>query len=572
MARARSAAPTGTHLAELAVENLAVIERVRVPLRPGFVALTGETGVGKSILVDAVRLLTGGRASADLIRAGTDRAVVEGVFRNVPPEVTALLEEAGVGVSDDLVVRRVVGRDGGGGAYVNDRRVGLALLARVGAELVDLQGQNAHRSLLSEFSHRALLDGIGGLADAVAAFRERHRALSALLEQIAGAEAGRQEAEARAAFLAFAVDEIRQAALDPEADARLDGELGRLAHAERLRALSDGAFEELYGAPGAVLERLGGIADQVGEIAGISPDQAETAAMLAEARVLLEEAAAALRAYRDGTRPDPERQAEVEARMARIEALKRKYGRSVEEVIATGEAYAQELAEGGDAAGRLARLAEERNRMLAALVAQADRLHAAREEAGAGLCREAERQLKRLAMPHARLTVELTPRRDGIEADGRRLGPDGADRVRFLLAANPGEAPQPLAKAASGGELSRIMLALKHVLIDADPLPCLIFDEVDAGVGGAVAEQVGRMLKALAAGPHQVFCVTHLPQIASLADHHVLVVKETDGTRTRTGVTALDPAGRVAEVARMMAGAQVTDTTVRHAREMIAAG
>lgn len=567
-------APPRAHLAELAVENLAVIERLRIPLGTGFVALTGETGVGKSILVDAVRLLTGGRGSADLIRKGASRAVVEGVFRHLPPAAVARLEAAGVAGErpDEAIVRRVVARDGGGGAYVNDHRVGLSLLAELGGELVDIQGQHAQRSLLSEAAHGPLLDGMAGLADEVAAYRAGYAELGRALRELAEAEAGRRESEARAAFLAFAVDEIAQAALDPEADAGLDAELSRLAHAEQLRALGAEAFDDLYAAPGAVLERLGAVADRVDRIAAVSPDQAETARLLSEARVLLEEAANAVRAFRDATRPDPERQAEVEARLGCIEALQRKYGRTPAEVLATAEAYARELAERGDAAGRVAALAERRDALLADLAARAARLHAARRAAAEGICAQAEARLARLAMPHARLHVELRPCREGVPAGESLLGPDGADRVRFLLAANPGEDARPLAKVASGGELSRILLALKRVLIDADPVPCLIFDEVDSGVGGRVAEQVGRMLKALGEGRHQVFCVTHLPQIASLADHHLRVAKHTEGGRTRTEVVALDAPARVAEVARMLAGAKVTETTVQHAREMLAAG
>jgi DNA repair protein RecN (Recombination protein N) len=568
------AAAAPAHLAELAVENLAVIERVRLPLQPGFVALTGETGVGKSILVDAVRLLAGGRGSADLIRQGAGRAVVEGLFRGLPAAARDLLEEAGATGErpDEAVVRRVLGRDGGGAAFVNDRRVGLGLLSALAAELVDIQGQHAQRSLLSETAHGPLLDGAGGLSAEVAAYREGFAALREIRAQIAAAEAGSQEAEARAAFLAFALDEVRAAALDPEADALLDDELARLAHAGELRGLADAAFQELYGESDAVLDRLGRVAERVEAMGALTAGPEETGRLLAEARVLLEEAAEGLRRFRDGTRPDPERQAEVEARLARIEGLKRKYGRTVAEVLATADAYAAELAERGDLGGRLEHLKAREAELLSDLSDRAGRLHAARREAAERLCRDAEGQLKRLAMPHARLTVELAPRREGIPAGERLLGPDGADRVRFLLAANPGEAPRPLAKVASGGELSRIMLALKRVLIDADPVPCLVFDEVDAGIGGAVAEQVGRMLQALGRGRHQVFCVTHLPQIATLADHHLRVTKATDGARTRTDVAVLEGPERVAEVARMLAGAEVTDTTVRHAREMLAAG
>jgi len=578
MTRVRKTAtpsPPACHLAELAVENLAVVERVRIPLRPGFVACTGETGVGKSLLVGAVRLLAGARASSQAVRKGCDRAEVEGVFRNVPEAARALLDEAGIdsGEADGaLVIRRVIGHGGEGAAYVNDRRVGLALLAGLGAELIDIQGQHAHRSLLSEAAHGALLDGVGGLTDDVAAYRSEYGRLKEVLAAIEAAEAGRREADARTAFLDFALEEIGAVAPEAGEDDALAEELARLSHAERLKSLSEEAFSQLYADPDAVLGRLGRVSEAVAEIAAVSPAQGETGKLVAEARVLLEEAADALRRFRDETRADPKREADAAARLGALEGLKRKYGRTLAEVLATAAEYARERDAAGDLSGRLEALETERDGLLKSLAERAGHLHAGRREAAEHLCAEVGGHFARLAMPHARLEVEIAGLPEGIPAGKVRLGPEGSDRIRFLLAANPGEDPGPLAKVASGGELSRILLAIKRVLIDVDPLPVLVFDEVDAGIGGAVAAQVGRMLQALARGRHQVFCVTHLPQIASLADHHLRVTKETDGTRTRTRVDDLDPTARVAEVARMLGGAKVTETTVEHAREMLAAG
>jgi len=584
MTRSRKRPPISAepacHLAELAVENLSVVERVRVPLGPGFVACTGETGVGKSLLVGAVRLLAGGRASSQAIRKGCDKAEVEGVFRDIPEAVRGILDEAGIEIdTGDLVIRRVIRHGAEGAAYVNDRRVGLALLSSVGAELIDVQGQHAHRSLLSEAAHGALLDGVGGLLAQVAEYRAEYGRLRDVLAAIEAAETGLKEAEARTAFLDFALDEIGGVAPEAGEDDALAEELARLSHAERLKSLSDDAFSQLYADPEAVLGRLGRVSEAIDEMAAVSPALGETGKLVAEARVLLEEAADALRRFRDGTRADPAREAEAGARLGRLEGLKRKYGRTLAEVLSTARAFAEERQQAGDLSGRLEALGAERDALLKSLAARADRLHAGRVEAAGRLAAEVGAHFTRLAMPHARLEVEISGLSEGIAfgADGipagkARLGPDGRDRVRFLLAANPGEDPKPLAKVASGGELSRILLAIKRVLIDVDPLPVLVFDEVDAGIGGAVAEQVGRMLQALARGSHQVFCVTHLPQIASLADRHLRVTKETDGTRTRTRVDDLDPAARVEEVARMLGGAKVTQTTVEHAREMLAAG
>ncbi len=558
-----------TYMAELAVENLAVVEQVRVPMAHGLVALTGETGVGKSIVVDAVKLLTGARANTDLIRSGTDQAVVEGAFRNVPEVVKTRLADAGIEVddADDLVIRRVVAKHGGG-AYINDRRVGLPLLAEVGAALIDILGQHAQRSLLSDAAHGALLDAFGGLEKRLASYRSGYAALKALLARIEETEANRQEAEARIAFLTFALDEIARVGPDAEADEALSDELNQLAHADRLRSESNAAYAALYGSDGSVLERLAGVVGTVNGIAEYGPALADTVKLLADAQLMLEEAADALRHYRDDTHPDPERQAKVEARLADLEGLKRKYGRTLEEVLQTEAEYRRELNAGGDVDGQLAALYQQRDALLADLAEQADALRQKRLKAAERLVKAVHHGLGRLAMPHARLEVASEPYREGIEAPGGVLGPDGWGRMHFLLAANPGEDAKPLAKVASGGELSRIMLALKLALIDADPLPCLIFDEVDTGIGGAVAEQVGRMLKALSE-THQVFCVTHLPQIASLADRHLLVSKRVEGERTRTSVSAISHDQRVGEVARMLGGVDVTETTLAHAREML---
>jgi len=563
-------------VAELSLENLAVIERVRLPLGPGFVVFTGETGVGKSIVVDALRLLAGGRARADLIRAGAPQAVVEGVFRDVPPTVWPLLAEAGVAVSDDpdsgaeLVVRRVIARDGPSAAYVNDRRVGLALLARVGDLLVDVQGQHAQRSLLSEAAHGALLDAVAGLGDAVADYRSRYEALGALDRELAAADSGRREAEARQAFLNFALEEIDGAALEADEEDRLTVELARLGHAEHLQSEAGAAHAALYTADGAVLDRLARAQGHIDAVTRVLPDQAEVGELADQARLLLEEAVERLRTLKDAIRPDPSRQALVTERLGRIEDLKRKYGRTVADILQAAETFRAERDRDGDVAGRTARLRTEREALLVDLGRRAEGLETARQQAGEKLVREVAGCLKDLAMPHARLAVEALRCREGIPHGDHVLGPTGRSRFRFLLAANPGEPPQPLARVASGGELSRIMLALRLALIDVDPVPCLAFDEVDAGLGGGVAARMGRMLRDLARC-HQVFCVTHLPQVASLADTHVRVTKSTRDGRTHTHAAPLDAPARVAEIARMLGGVTVTEATREHAREMLAA-
>lgn len=566
---AQHTAAGAPYLAELCVENLAVAERVRVAFAPGFTVLTGETGVGKSILVDALKLLTGGRADVGLIRAGAARAVVEGVFRRVPEAMLAQLAEAGVlAEGDELVVRRVISRDGNNACYVNDRRVGTGLLSAAAEALVDILGQHAQRSLTAENTHGGLLDAAGGLLDQARDYRNKYNKIKALIAEIEQVEAGRQEALARAAFLSFGIDEIGAADLSADEEEQLAEELSRLSHAESLRSLSDQAFTELYGAEGAVLSRLSGVMAHLAEIGRISATGKELGRLVDDARVLLEETADGLRRFRDAARPDAARQDQVEERLALIESLKRKYGKSVAEILATGVAYRAELTAGGDVEDQLAGLYATRDTGLTELAALADDLVCARAAASESLATRVQRELARLAMPHARLSVETGPYRDGFIHGDTVLGPDGREQVRFLLAANPGEGAKPLAKVASGGELSRILLAVKMALIDANPVPCLVFDEVDAGIGGGVAEQVGRMLAALGTR-YQVFCVTHLPQVASCAETHVRVEKETDGSRTRTRVTKLADAERVAEVARMLGGQEVTDTTVAHAKEML---
>lgn len=565
-------------LVELRVQDFAIIDQVTLELGPGLVVFTGETGAGKSILVDAVEMMLGGRAESVFIRQGKDRALVEGTFHLQPPvrdAVAALLEPEGL--LDDpehLTLAREIRANGRHVARINGRTVSLHLLHAVGELLVDVHGQSEHLSLFRVREHLGLLDRFAGTEALLVAYRQVYDRLQEVRRALETLRRSDREAAQRADLLRFQIQEIEAAALTPGEEEVLREERTRLANAERLAALAqtvltvlDEGASELPPAG----DLLGEAVEAMEQLAHIDATQRPQAEALAAALEQVSDVVRAVRRYADELEFDPRRLEEVEERLALIENLKRKYGATIEEVLAYAERAREELENIANAEERIAELSAEEARLLAQLAERGLALSQARQQAARRLAEAVERELKDLRMAQARFRVEVQQQPDPAGAplpDGRRVAFDaqGLDRVEFLLAPNPGEGFKPLAKIASGGESARLMLALKSVLAAADSRPTLIFDEVDQGIGGRIGAVVGEKLWRLARH-HQVLCITHLPQLAAFGDQHLRVQKQVLEGRTVTRIEPLTGEARVLELAHMLG--EVTDATLQSAYDLL---
>jgi DNA repair protein RecN (Recombination protein N) len=562
----------------LRIRDLAIVDAADIELGPGLNALTGETGAGKSIVLGALALLAGARADAQVVREGADEAHVEAVFRTAgSPELEAALRERGLEPEDgELIVSRTILRAGGAGrsrATIAGRLVPVSTLADLFGDQLEISSQHESQRLRRPESHGWLLDAFGGLGEQRRNVESGHAALRAVRAERASLEAAAADRASRRDFLAFQLGEIDAAALSPGELATLGAEHERLAHAEELRGAAAAATASLSGeetgsdAP-AALDRLATAATGLEAAAAYDARLRSLAERLRAAHAELSDAARDIERYADAIDVDPARRSDVEERLATLEKLRRKYGREEAEILARRDLLAVELAalEGGDE--RAAALSREEERLHAALARDAAALSSGRCAAAARLARDVEQRLHGLEMPDARLEVSLTP---VSNADGFPCGPGGAEHVELLLSANRGETPRPLRRIASGGELSRVFLALQGVLRRTAGGMVLVFDEVDAGVGGRTADRVGQALAELAAA-HQVLCITHLPQVAALATTHLRVAKGARGERTVTRIETLRGEDRVEELARMAGGARVTEATRQHARELLEAG
>jgi DNA repair protein RecN (Recombination protein N) len=554
-------------LRELRIRNFALIDTVTIPFGPGLNVLTGETGAGKSILIDAILLVRGARAQTEVIRTDQESATVEAVFEVAAhAPAAAALDEAGLAADEgQVVIRRELSRSGRHRAFVNDSPVTVALLERLGDLLVEVHGQHEHQRLLEPASQLDLLDRFADaeesrrrVADLVAKFR-------AARDEVERARAGERDRAQREDLLRFQVSELDAARLAPGEEEALRGERRRLQNAERLTTGLATVQRLLDEDAEAVVHRLARAARGLHDLARLDPEFAKAVEPLEGAQAHVEDALATLRALREGLEVEPGRLEAVDERLDALTRLKRKYGETEEAMLAFRDAAARDL-------DRLARhdellaesertLGELRGELAGAAEALADR----RAAAARRLAPEAQREIRALGMERALFEVALE-RLPAEEVSAR-----GLDRVELRLSANPGEPPRPLARVASGGELSRVMLALKTVLARDDRVPTMIFDEVDAGIGGRVAGVVAQKLAALASG-RQVLCVTHLAPIAARAHHHVRVEKRVRGGRTKVAVAPLASPERVEEVARMLAGETVTEIARGHARELLGMG
>ena len=549
-------------LAELHVSNFAIIEDLQLVFHPGFNVLTGETGAGKSIIIDAIELLLGGKSSQEMVRAGERSARVEGIFElddAQAGQVQVWLQEHELDEDEgQIILAREVRRGGRSVARINGRAVAQALLSELGDMLVDIHGQGQHLSLLKVRTHIDLLDEYAGLMPQRREVAQLVSELRQVQNELTQLRRSAREIAQRIDLLSYQVSEIDEAGLSPDEEAALESERRRLANAEALRnetaavetLLSEGDVD----APSA-LDVLGTAITHLQKLARLDPDLEPLAG---QAETLFEgvsDLAREISSYAAGLEFDPARLEEVEERLALIYQLKRKYGDTLAEVLAFGEHARAELALLADSETRTGELEAREEALLRAIGEQALALSQAREQAAGQLARAVEQELSELRMGGARFQVEITRRPDpeGCYAGDERLAFDmtGIDRVQFLVSANPGEPLRPLVKVASGGETARLMLALKNVLSRADETPTLIFDEIDQGIGGRVGAIVGQKLLTLAQS-HQVLCVTHLPQIAAYADKHLQVTKTVAGDRTISQLNVLEGEDRVAELAAMM--------------------
>lgn len=553
-------------LTELRIVNFALIEQLHIQFDSGFTVLTGETGAGKSLLIDAIGLLVGGRASADQIRSGEDEAHLEAAFHlpDSHPLLQQLRADGVIGPRDsELVLKRILARSGRHRIYLNGSLCPLRVLEALGGTLVDIHGQHEQQSLLASASQLDAVDNFGSIQPLKARYEAAYREWKDLGSQIEATRQAGTDRKRLEELLRFQVHEIEQAGLSADEEQSLARERQRLIHASRLRELAEGAHAELQADDHGVLERLGRIGRQLAELAQTDQAMESCELQVREAVIQLKDLAGRLRDYADQLEADPDRQSQLEDRLDLIQRLKRKYGGSVEAVMETGARVREELHAIETSESRAAELTiqlEASERRAADLAKQ---LSKKRGEAAQRLKGLVSTELAAVRMEQTVFDIVVLSG-DGPEA----LGPAGRDRVDFVLSSNVGEPPRPLGRIASGGELSRVMLALKTVLADTDHVPVLVFDEIDTGVGGAVAAAMGTRLRRLGAF-HQVFCITHLPQVASQAQHHLLVEKSQANKRTTTSVRALNGMRREEEIARMLGGVTITKKVRETAAELI---
>ncbi|MET8898415.1 DNA repair protein RecN [Streptomyces albogriseolus] len=570
-------------LEEMRIRSLGVIDDAVVELSPGFTAVTGETGAGKTMVVTSLGLLLGGRADAALVRIGARNAVVEGriaVPEGSPAAVRA--EEAGAELDEGtLLVSRTVSAEGRSRAHLGGRSVPVGLLAELADDLVAVHGQSDQQGLLKLSRQRQALDRYAGYAVAapLGTYAEAYKRLRAVTAELEEITTRARERAQEADMLRFGLEEI--AAVEPRAgeDAELAEEAERLGHAEALASAAALAHAALAGNPedpeGVDAGTLVAGAQRALEaVRAHDPALAALTDRIGEIGILLRDVAGELAGYADDLDADPLRLAAVEERRAALNALTRKYGENVAEVLAWAERSAARLTELEGDDERIGELTAERDALRAELGMLAQELSEARSEAAERFAAAVTEELASLAMPHARVSFDIrqTEDPDGVEVNGRTVayGPSGVDEVELLLAPHPGAPPRPIAKGASGGELSRVMLAVEVVFAGTDPVPTYLFDEVDAGVGGKAAVEIGRRLARLAKKA-QVVVVTHLPQVAAFADRQLLVEKTNDGSVTRSGVKVLEGEDRVRELSRMLAGQEDSETARAHAEELLAA-
>jgi DNA repair protein RecN (Recombination protein N) len=549
-------------LTELRIRNFAIIESVTLPLGEGFNVLSGETGAGKSIIVGALGLLLGERASTDLIRSGAEKATVEGVFDVAGmSEIVALADERGIEVEDDtLVLKREIATGGRGRAWINGAPVTATVLAEIGRQLVNLHGQHDAQTLLDGESQRRILDAFGGAESQASEVRRIYGEMARVRREIGALSTRRAEAEKRADYLRHVAKEVEDARLAPGEDTKLEDEARLLENADELRTLATSLNDLLSGEEASVLTQLGAAQRPLTSIERIDPSAARMQELFDAGFYALQELARSVEDYAGSVDLDPARLETVRQRRDRLFGLLKKYGPMLDNVIETGRSARAELDLIDTAQFDLANLTTQEAESRRWLSTEAEKLSELRQSAGRKLAKSVDALLPQLGMPDGKFTVALVSRDEPTA--------EGAEDVEFRVALNIGHEDRPLARVASGGELSRVMLALKTILARVDHVPTLIFDEVDAGIGGRVGLQVGDTLRRVAK-EHQVFAISHLPQIAARAHHHIVVAKGAKGGVTTADISVLEGTSRVNEIARMLGGDPESKVSRAHAKELL---
>jgi DNA repair protein RecN (Recombination protein N) len=562
-------------LQELSIVNFAIIDDLRISFSEGLTILSGETGAGKSVIINAVNLLLGMRATAKLIRTGAEQAELEALFQIDPEGVIAeTLNAQGYDASETLLIKRIIARNDRHRIYINGRLATTHLLSSATEHLAGISGQHAHQGLLKEEENLRILDQFGGLTALRKEVCECYHQIVPLIEKLDEQRTRRQRRAERIELLEFQKKEIVDTGFTPQEDSTLEKERAVLRNGEALFQAVHGSIREIYSAEGAIVERISSAKKMLDRAAAIDPDLSSRVERLSDAAFQLTDLADELRTYQDNIQIDERRLEAVEERLDTLNRLKRKYGGSLEAVSLELEAIDKELADVENLSGAIAETEAELSDLTGKIVACARKLSQKRHDVSRKLAKEVERELVTLQMTRTRFEVALTSDPSDersnpyLTGDGKAIHETGFDRAVFLISPNVGEPLKPLASIASGGELSRVVLSLKAIMAATASVETVVFDEVDAGIGGGVAEGVGKKLSALARH-HQVICITHLPQIAKFGDHHFRISKHVSKGRTRTAINRLDRNERIHELARMLGGAKITEATLAHAKEMI---
>lgn len=565
-------------LTQLYIENFILVEQLTIDFKSGLNIFTGETGAGKTIIISALNAVLGERVTVDLIRTSEEKAIITGMFTVDNPSIREMLKEAGIPFGgstsdngDELLLQREIQQSGKHICRINGRPVTLSMLSDVGRSLIDIHGQHQHQSLLSPQVQLHLLDRFGGLLELRLQVSDIYQQFMELTRELSRLCVNETEKAKQISLLSFEIDEIDKAALQLNEDQSIVDEIRLLHHAQRLHSLAAQAYETLYESDGAIYPKLYQVLKNIQEIAEIDASIQGDVTEAEGCYYQIEALSLRLKGYADRICFDPIRLEECEARLDVISNLKRKYGQGIDDILLYRDKAENRLKAMNHQEEEMARIQAEKQKVAGILSQTATTLSQKRQEASSMLCHEVETELRELSMKHCQFLVDLGRTEDtqGIttfEGKGMKIFTSGFDEAQFLICPNIGEVPRPLADIASGGELSRIMLAIKGILARVDEIPTLVFDEIDTGVGGKTAQRVAEKLKNISQS-HQVICITHLPMIASFADHHLHVEKIISSDRTTTLVRPFNQNERITEIANMLGG--VSETSLKHAQELI---